>query len=147
MLIARRDYPALDGLWLRTTLTSLAVMGAGACAVWGLVYALNVLESPLAERVLEPGITGLLLLAAMLMQVSQCETAYMRAHKQEPIVVLSVASSLAIGLSVWLLGRRWGPTGAVSAYLGVMIALVVWETAIWRRFRADVTAAPAEQPV
>jgi O-antigen/teichoic acid export membrane protein len=124
---------------------SFAVLTAGASTLWSLVYLLNALENPLAGRLLGPGPTGLLLLAAMLMQVSQCQTAYMRAHRQEPIVVLSVTSSLAIGLSVWLLGSRWGPTGATAAYLGVMVVLVVWETAVWRRFRAEVSVEPSGQ--
>jgi hypothetical protein len=71
------------------------------------------------------------------MQVSQCQTAYLRAHKQEPIWVLSVTSSLAIGLLVWFLGSRCGPVGAGAGYLAVMGVAVIWETIIWFRFRAQ----------
>ena len=37
---------------------------------------------------------------------------------------------------VWWLGGRFGPAGAGAGYLGVMVVVVIWETAIWRRCRA-----------
>lgn len=137
MLIARKDYAGLDRFWLRTSLVSLAVVSGGAGAVWLLVYGLNALHVPLAQRLLALSPTGLLLLAAILMQVSQCQSAYLRAHKREPIMVMSVTSSLVIGLLVWLLGSRFGPLGAAAGYLAVVAGYIIpYETAIWFRCRA-----------
>jgi O-antigen/teichoic acid export membrane protein len=142
MLIARRDFRALDRLWLRTSVVSLLVCLAGGAAVWTAIWLLRAAGAPIAGRLLAPGPAALLLAGMLLMQVSQCETAYLRAHKQEPIVVLSVTSSLAIGLLVWLLGSRYGPTGAAAGYAAVAAVAVVWETAIWARCRAVWHADP-----
>ena len=136
ILIEQRDYAALDRFWLRTSLVSLAVAAIGAAAVWLLVYGLHAWQVSLAERLLPPLPTGLFLLAMILMQISQCETAYLRAHRQEPIDVLGVTSSLAIGLLVWLGGSRFGPLGAATGYLLVMSAALIWESLIWYRCRA-----------
>ena len=144
VLIARTDYAGLDRLWRRTLLISGLAIAAGAGVIWGLVYGMNVLEIPLAQRLLGPVPTGVLLLSAVLMQVAQCYTAYMRAHKREPILLLSVTTSIAIGMLVWLLGARFGPIGAAAGYLAVMVVLLAWETAIWFQFRADVRAPAAE---
>jgi O-antigen/teichoic acid export membrane protein len=137
MLIAKKQYEDLDRFWLRSSLVSLLVLCAGAGSSFVLVYTLNVLRIPLAERLLPPLPMGFFLLAAVFMQVSQCQSAYLRAHKQEPIMVLSVTSSLLIGLAVWELGRRFGPNGAAVGFLAVIAVLAVpWETAIWFRCRA-----------
>ena len=134
-LIAKKNYDELDRDWLRSSLVSLAVISAGGALLWVVIWYLNVLDLAFAERLLSPLPTGLFLLAALMLHISHCQTVYLRAHKQEPILVMSVTSSLATGLLVWWLGGRYGPLGAASGYLGVMVAVVVWETAIWRRCR------------
>lgn len=137
ILIAQKDYKTLDRFWLRTSLISLSVVSAGALVLWIIVYGLNMFHFTLAQRLLSPLPAGVFLLSCILMQISQCQTAYLRAHKQEPIVVMSVTSSLLIGLLVWLLGSRFGAIGAAWGYLGVMGVGVIWETKIWFRCRAE----------
>jgi O-antigen/teichoic acid export membrane protein len=136
ILIAHRDYAELDRFWLRVSLVSLAIISAGAMVIWLLVYGLNFFQISLAQRLLPPLPTGLFLLAAVFFQVAQCQTAYLRAHKQEPIMVMSVVTSLMIGLLVWLLGSRFGPLGAAAGYLSTVLLIVIWETVIWVRCRA-----------
>ncbi len=138
MLIAKKEYVALDRLFLRTSTVSLVVIGCGAGALWLVVYGLYTLGHPLAQRLLPPLPTGLFLLAAVLMQVGQCLVAYLRAHKREVVVVVGVVSSLAIGLLVWSLGSRYGPTGAAAGYLAVVAVFIIpYETALWFRYRAE----------
>ena len=135
-LIAKRSWDELDRLWYRNSLVSLMVLALGIVLLWLAVWYLGVLEPEIAARLLPPLPTALFLAAAFLHQISVCQTAYLRAHKQEPILVMSVTSSLATGLLVWWLGGRFGPVGAGAGYLGVMVVAVIWETAIWQRCRA-----------
>jgi O-antigen/teichoic acid export membrane protein len=144
MLIARRDFEALDRLWRRTSLVSLGACAGGAAAVWTVVAALRAIEAPISARLLAPGPLAVLLAGMLLMQISQCETAYLRAHRQEPIVVMSVTTSIGIGLLVWLLGRQFGPAGAAAGYFSMAALTVVWETMIWTRCRR-VWHAPASR--
>ena len=138
MLIAQKDYTGLDKLWLRTSLVSLALIASAAGVAWLLIYGLHVLNVPLAKRLLPPLPTGLFLLSAVFMQVSQCQTAYLFAHKQHPFLVMSVTASLLIGLLVWLLGSHFGPVGAAVGYLSVVACIIVpWETAVWFRCRSE----------
>ena len=138
MLIARKDYAALDRLWWRTMRASVAVAGAGVGAAWLMIYGLNALNVPLAERLLPPLPTGMFLLGAVFGALAYCQTTYLRAHKQEPLVVLSVVISLLMGLLVWGLGSRFGPLGAATAYLIVGVGIgLPWETIIWFRCRAE----------
>lgn len=137
VLVGRRDYEALDCLWLRSSLVGLAFMVVGAISFLGVLYALNLSGYELAGRFLPLIPTGLFLLAGVLMLISQCESAYLRAHRQEPIVVMSVCTSLTIGLLVWWLGSVWGPVGAAAGYLAAMVMVVLWETHIFLRCRVE----------
>lgn len=139
--IAQRDYAGLHKLWWHTSLLTVGLFAAAALTLWLSVVALNFWQIPLGARLLAPLPTAYLLAAVLLMQVSQCQTAYMRAHRKEPIVVMSVTTSIAAGLAVWTFGRTYGPVGATSGYCAVMVGLVVWETAIFKRFRANAMAA------
>lgn len=142
-LTAQRDYPALDRLWRRVSTISVTLFALGGLSLLGLVWVLYAWRLPIATRLLPPLPTACLVAAGLLMQVSQCQTAYMRAHKQEPIVVMSVTTSIANAVVVWLFGRQYAALGATTAYLFIMAVVVIWETAIWRRFRSEAVVQPA----
>lgn len=135
MLVARREYPALDRLYTLAVRGSVGIVVLGGFAFWGFVTALDVGGHSFADRVLGPLPTALLLLAAVFGQISVGQSSYLRAHKRDPMVVLSVTSSLAIGLLVWLAGGRYGPTGAAVGYAVVWFLVVVWGHVIWSRCR------------
>lgn len=147
-LIAQRDYSSLDRLFYRVSAVSMAVASSAGITLVVLVVGLNWMHAPLAERILAPQWVAVLLVAVVLMQGTQCASAYLRAHRREPLMPISIASSLAIGALVWLLGARYGAPGAVVAYLVVTGVVVVPSVAlIWRHSRrvwhadADVLGA------
>jgi len=136
MLTARRAYAELDQLFLRASVLSVGT--AVACAVAVVVFAslLSLFDIPLSQRILPIGAVAMFAAAAALMQVTQCQAAYLRAHRREPLLVLSVGSSVLIGMLVWLLGSRYGGSGAAAAYLLVVAAVIVpGGSVIWTRRR------------
>lgn len=136
MLIAQKDYVALDVLFFRIAGVSTAMVSAGALLIGAGVYFLNVLGHPLALRLLPPFPTALFLLATVLMHISLCQSAYLRAHKQEPLLVLSLVASPTIAFLVWQWGMRYGPIGAAWGYLTVVALFVLpYGTFLWRRYR------------
>lgn len=138
MLIARREYQELDRLWGRTTRATVLVATVLALGVWMLVLVLNLLDIGLADRLLAPGPTALLLAGAMFTAVAYCETVYLRAHKQEPLVAMGMVTALLMGALVWLLGWGLGAIGAAAAYVIVMGGVSLpWETRILFRKRAE----------
>lgn len=138
ILVARKDYQILDRLWLKMSLVSMAVVIIGLANAWILLWGLNALDVSLAKRMLPLLPSGLFFIATVLMQITQCEAAYLRAHKKEPLVAVGLVSGLAIGFLVWQMGSRFGPTGAGASYLGVIsFCIVPWITYIWFRSRAE----------
>lgn len=136
VLIAKKNYIELDRLFFRTSIASLIVIGLGAILIWLIIYGLNFIQHSLANRLLAPLPAFLFLVGMVLGQVSQCQSAYLRAHKKEPFLVLSIIYSLVNGLLVWGLGRQWGVMGMAIGYLSAMsLVCVPMGTVIWYQCR------------
>lgn len=143
ILVFRRDFAELDRMFARLLAVSVTALAAGGAAFWSVVELLNVFEHPFAERFLAPLPTALLLGAVLLYHVPRCQKLYVRAHKREPFLTLSVISHVAAALLIWQLGSRFGPRGATAAYLAV-IALWTLPTFmyVWLRFRRERGGSP-----
>ena len=60
---------------------------------------------------------------------------YLRAHKREPLLVVSVLLGVLVGLSTWLLGKHYSALGMAAGYLAIYAMIVPVEVFIWRRCR------------
>ncbi|MBU1932043.1 hypothetical protein KJ965_05105 [Patescibacteria group bacterium] len=144
VMIARKEYKAIDQILYRIIAVALGVLLAGGLAIWLLVYGLNILNHPFAARLLPPLPMALLLMGIVLGGVLQPTSVYLRAHKREPYMVLSIVMGIMIGLSSLILGRKFGAIGVASAYLGSIIILFPWNLAIFlncrRKWHGNVEA-------
>jgi hypothetical protein len=136
LLVSERNFAELDRVFNRVTTVSfclLALAGAMvvACvssisaiangAAWAsqLPDIVQLLATRLSQRIAEPWPTLLLTVAVVLNHIPLSLAIYLRAHKRDPLLALNVFSSAAIGLLVWLLGSRFGISGAAWGYLAV----------------------------
>lgn len=145
-LIAKREFRLLDRTWARgmvLTAGTYVVLGIGflgACAV------LKDWDSRIGERILPVPYLVVFLVAGLLFTIALGFTAYLRAHKREPLLVMSVTTCILTGLLVWQLGRVFGAAGSAWGYLLSVVVILVWDVMIWRRCRVEwhhPTAAPA----
>jgi O-antigen/teichoic acid export membrane protein len=135
ILAAQRKYDELDHLFWRITKIIIAISVAAGCCIWLFVYLLNVLEFRLANRILPPLPTTFFLLAQILQMISGPFSAYMRAHKTEPIVHISVMLGVLNGISAFTLGRYYSASGMGLGYLLINIALAPLLFTVWQRER------------
>ncbi len=122
---ATSAYRDMDALFRRATISSLAVASAGAAIFFGGLMAARELGLEIATRFLPPLPTALLLAAIVLQQVRLAMGSYLRAHKQEPLVLLSVLEALVAIPVVTLLGRSFGAIGMVLGFLGLSTLTLV----------------------
>ena len=137
VMIARREYWAIDQILYRIIAVALGVFLLGGTAVWLLIYGLNWLNHSFAARFLPPLPVALLLLGIVVANGLAPTSVYLRAHKREPYVAISLASGVLIGLSSWVLGSRFGAIGVAAAYLGANLVLLPWALAIFIRRRRE----------
>src|SRR5260370_21595560 len=111
VLIARGEYQELGRLALRSALASLSISAFLAFLLWCAVLALNVLRHPLADRILSPMPVGLFAAAGVLMQIPFNQAIYLRAHRREPFVLVSVLHGGLTCLSTLTLAAYYRPVG------------------------------------
>ena len=135
ILAAERDYPAMDALFRRATVSSILVSAAGA-ALFLLVLALaRGLDIELARRFLPTLETSVFFSTLVLQQVRFAMGSYLRAHKAEPFVVLSVVEGLGAVPLLTLLGRDFGALGMILGFLAITTITLVPAFHIFERCR------------
>lgn len=134
-LIAQKRFDELDGLFTGATRRSLLVAGAACVAFLMATIGLQVAHNPLGARVLAP-LPLLFLIGTSLINVMVYARAmYLRAHKQEPFLVLSVFNGIANVFLVFIFGRYYGAAGMVIATFGVTSLIGWWSSRIFNERR------------
>lgn len=135
ILIAQRKYKELNALFGRIVKILTLVDIVIGSMVWFGIYMLKLLNNPLAARLLSPLSAGIFILAQIIITFSIPFSAYIRAHKEEPLMLLSLLIGILVGLSTLILGKYYADTGMAMGYLGINIVLIPFVLMIWKRYR------------
>jgi O-antigen/teichoic acid export membrane protein len=136
ILIARCKWAELDSLALRVGVTAVLVQVFGTVSLLAIILWLNFEGFALAHRFLPALPLALFLIAAIVMQSMSPMAAYLRAHRREPLMWVSLAGSLSSGVVVVVLGRYFGIAGMAGGYLAVIVLSVPVSVWIFLRCRA-----------
>jgi len=136
MMVAQKKYTEMDRLFWKLLVIVTSITILGAAAVWLLIFGLNYYGIPLARRLLPPLPTALFLIAMVINTATSPMSAYMRAHKKEPILLLSIFLAIIISFSVWILGKYYSALG-IAIGLAAIIAIISLpgHAIIWQHFR------------
>jgi O-antigen/teichoic acid export membrane protein len=137
ILIAQQKYAELDRMFWRITAVVFAVTIVGALGIWLLVLALHHLHHPFANRLLSPEPTAYLLLATIIATISLPMSTYLRAHKKEPLLRVSIIGGLLTGAAVIVLGKHYSADGVAIGYLIVTAIVTPFVALIWYRCRGE----------
>ena len=112
------------------------VMLFGAIIAWLLVYGLNAINHPWANRILPPSVIAVLIMGIIIANALGATSVYLRAHKKEPYMIVSAVVGICTGLSALLLGRYFSAMGICLSYLlcNLFIAFP-WSLVIFFRCR------------
>ena len=133
ILIARQKYAELDKMFWQLTATVVGITVVGALAIWALVLALNVYHHPYAVRLLSPKATAYFLIATILLVATLPMSTYLRAHKKEPLFLISIASGILTSIAVFITGRYYSIEVMAIAYLCVMGIITPFVVIIWHK--------------
>ena len=135
ILAAERDYPGMDALFRRATISSVLVSAAGALLFLSLLALSGQLGLEISKRFLPILETSLFLSALVLQQIRFAMGSYLRAHKAEPFALLSVFEGLGAVPLLTLLGRDFGALGMILGFLGLTTVTLVPAFRIFQRCR------------
>ena len=115
-LIARQEFSTLDSLFFRTLRQSISLLAIGVGTVLLGLKVVEIYLPHLAARVLPLPLFGLLMATVLCNHVVFSEAIYLRAHKQEPFLSVSVAVGVLTACSTVILGKLWGASGVTIGY-------------------------------
>lgn len=131
-MIARREWQQLDRMFYRVLWQSVGVVIMGALIGWGIISYLQA-NYKIGQRFI-PADQALMLFGAASAQIVVSGFAvYLRAHKKEPLLWLSIVGAILQGTAVWYLGMRFASLGVTAAFLvintffGIPSAYFLWK--------------------
>lgn len=126
--VARGDWGIFDRVFTKVFWQSVLVSAFGVGAIVGILWIFS--AHPLAKRLLPLGDMVYLLLAFFLSHVIGAFAHYLRMHKKEPFMLLSVFGAIFVAFAMWHFGRIYGSTGMVISLL-IINLLYGFPSALW----------------
>lgn len=134
-LIAKREWKELDRLFFRVFYQSIGVVITGAIVGWTLIWFLQ-RHYQIGQRFLPAPQVAILLVSVVINVIIVGLATYLRAHKQEPFMVISVIGGVLNGTTTWLLGMWYSSMGIAAGSLTLnLIVGIPSAYIIWRRCR------------
>jgi hypothetical protein len=118
--IALRQWAELDRLFFKVFRESAIIVCLGAGAGWLAIYLMKVYFT-LGQRFLPSLEVAVLLTAMIFMIINNCFAVYLRAHKQEPLMLITVIASALYGLSTFFMARLYSSMGVVVGFLAITV--------------------------
>lgn len=137
-LVAKRDYINLDRVFALTLARSFAVMVVLGWLLCIINYLIHAGHFQIADRILDPLAFSFLMLATTLNYVTYAQSTYLRAHKEEPFMLISLISAALIGVFTFTLADEYGATGIMAVYLAVCCSVGLgWGSVIFYSKRRE----------
>jgi O-antigen/teichoic acid export membrane protein len=115
-LVATKDYLSLDKIFAVTLTRSLAVIVIVGGVLCILNYIIHAELMKISYRILDPLPFMLLILATIFTYITYAQATYLRAHKEEPFMLISLISAILIGSLTIILGKEYGSLGLMAVY-------------------------------
>lgn len=141
-LIALKDYLKLDTIFNQTLKQMTSVCFVLLVVFFIAIWLLNITQIQLnghvfADRFLPYVPMFLLMFTVYLNQYISSWATYLRCHKQEPFLVISICGALADGLSTLVLGNLYGLYGITFGYSLLTLLFFPWGYWIYRTKKAE----------
>jgi len=137
ILIAQNKYRELDELFYKITKMVVIVTFTITATIWALIYLLDFINHPIARRLLPLRPATFVLIGQALQTMTIPASSYLRAHKKEPLLLLSMVSALLLASTVFYAGKYYSAYGISLGYLIISIILNPWVFIIWYRCRMN----------
>ena len=136
--IAKREFEKLDAVFWKAFRQSVGVAVCGGATFLLLYYLLAAMGATFLDRLLDPVSIALLAGNAVTSCVILNQAVYLRAHKQEPFLWLSILAAVQITAIMFLLGRPYGGRGiALGLFCGGICITLPLATLVFYKKRRE----------
>lgn len=135
-LIALKDYIQLDRIFNSTLRQMLFVCSLLLIAMLAGVWGLRYFNIPLGNRFL-PYLPMIFMMVALIInQAVGAWALYLRCHKKEPFLWVSIAGAVLCSCSTYFLGRYYGVMGMTAGYFAITFILSFYSYHIYSTCKA-----------
>jgi hypothetical protein len=136
-LIAIRDWYGLDKSFKRIMIQCTGISIAGAFAGWGFIYYLQS-HFTWGHRFIPASQALFLMISVVCHSAIYGFASYLRAHKQEPLMFISLFLALIQGTATYYFGRHYGTQGMTLSFFIISLALFLPSVYfIWSKSRKN----------
>lgn len=141
-LIALRNYVKLDEIFNKTLSQMVLVCSFILFFFLLFIWFLNISQFHLGNGVLADRFLGyypliLLMIKIVLQQYVQSWATYLRCHKKEPFLILSVVGGIVDGISIPLMAYYLGLNGMVTGYFFISLLSFPWAYYIYKTKKTE----------
>ena len=137
-LIARGQRKELDALFFRGLTHSFVLLGIGIFFLGSAIWFLTTVGVDFTKRLLSPPLMALLAIACLSNHIVFAQASYLRAHKEEPFMMLSVSNGIGTLILALLFIPPYGALGAVGTYVTTALSIgLIGGTLIFFQKRKD----------
>lgn len=136
-LIAKKDYIQLDSLFIRTLKQMVAICSILLIAFYTVLALLRLTQFHVGSTIFADRFLGyipllLMIIPLFLQQFVNSWATYLRCHKKEPFLVISVVAGVLCMASTMIFGNLYGLYGIVIGYCTIQTCLFPWSYWIYR---------------
>lgn len=124
--IAMKNYTSLDFIFNKAVKQTSIISAISLFLFIVFVYFLQYNKYPIGNRFLSIPLIVLLSIATFINQFVGSLGAYLRCHKQEPFLIMSLAMAILTCSSIYFTGKFWGIYGIVVGYTLIIIGSLFW---------------------
>lgn len=137
-LIAKKDYQILDLVFNKTILQASLICAICLGVLILGVYELQYTQHPIGNRFLPVLLVTLLASCVFVNQIVSALATYLRCHKEEPFLIISIVMGVLTACSTLILGNYFGINGIVGGYsfLTLFVSLT-WAGYIFKTKREE----------
>lgn len=122
-LIARWEWTELDRRFFPCLWQSWCVVAVGGGTFWLAAWVLHLHHNRLAGRMLDPLPLALLVATALISHIISAQALYLRAHKRDPFLPLSLTVGVLVSAVSLVLVKPYGSTGLMLGYFSVYLLI------------------------
>ena len=136
-LIAVRDWQGLDRLFFRVIRHALLLVLVGAVVGFIAIWFLQA-QFTIGNRFIPAGEAALLFGTACFQAAAGAFANYLRAHKKEPLMRMTIIASILQGAATWYLGKHYGVPGVTAGFFAITAFFVFpYVLFVWKRCRRE----------
>lgn len=135
VLIAQSKFNELDRIFYHLSLRVIIISMSMAVSIWLGIYLINMYQLPLSERLLPPFPAAFFLGGAVVLSAGLPMSTYLRAHKKEPLLLLSILCGIFTSFAVFISAKYYSINVLAIMYFTSIFIFTPFIFLIWLRFR------------